>query len=92
MKLVPILLDEMEESVCCLVSIIYNLSEEQSVSPDGLSGADPENKEFIKELSEERTRDRDGGIRRELIGKPFKPESIKLANQLSTAYKNDNVV
>lgn len=79
-KLAPILLDEMEESVYYLVSMIYDLSEEQPVLPDGLSGADPKNKESIKELSLEDayTQDRDKDIKGELIEELSEPESIEL--------------
>jgi regulator of sirC expression with transglutaminase-like and TPR domain len=49
-------------------------------------------KELLEKSLEKNTRNRDKNIRRELIEKSFKPEFIKLADQLTIVYKNDNIV
>jgi len=49
-ELAPILLDEIERSVSCLVSIIYNISEEErAAESNDLSGANPTGKELVNE-------------------------------------------
>jgi hypothetical protein len=98
-RLAPILLDEIEKSVSCLISIIYDISEEErAAEPNDLSKAnltgkklvnesplknasrEIQEKELLKKLFKESTRERGQSIKKNLFDEPSESEPIKLVN------------